>query len=151
MRTVKVAPGYSKVPLPDGLVYNQGALVHLSEAQYAEIPPQILQQLILISTRPDPNPVVPADSYSRTFQGPPGPAGPAGPQGPQGNPGIGAATVYTVTAISSWTQTHSLPYPPQIRLIDGNGDEVEIAVHYPDNTSVSLSFPTPFTGRIVLA
>jgi hypothetical protein len=59
--------------------------------------------------------------------------------------------VYTVNAISSFSRAHTFPYPPDVRLIDTSGYGVETAVEYPDSEHVYISFPTPFTGTIVLA
>lgn len=58
---------------------------------------------------------------------------------------------YAVTAISTWNQVHTFPYPPSVRLIDPSGEWVDIGVEYPNPTTVHISFPTPFTGTIILS
>lgn len=76
--------------------------------------------------------------------------GPPGPQGPQGIAG-GAPLSFPVVAISSWYQTHAFGYPPEVRLVDDAGEEVEIGVEYPAVDVVAISFPLPFTGTIYLS
>lgn len=80
----------------------------------------------------------------------PGPAGPTGPQGLPGAPG-GSPQVIPVVAISSWSYTHSYPYPPEVRFIDADGEEVEYGVEYPDATHIAVEFPLPFTGTIIVS
>lgn len=78
-------------------------------------------------------------------QGPPGPAGPSGD-------GSGTApSSYTVTGVSSWSQTHTFAWLPEVRLVDAAGFEVDVGVEYPDAHTVYLEFPTPFTGTIYLS
>lgn len=77
--------------------------------------------------------------------------GPPGPAGPQGPAGISAHELYDVFAIPSWSHAHAYPYPPDVRLVDVSGEEVETGVEYPDPVTVSISFPSPFTGTIILS
>lgn len=75
-----------------------------------------------------------------TFQGPPGIPG-----------GSFVPLVYALVAVSSWNQVHAFPYLPDVRLIDAAREAVDIAVEYPDATHVSITFPVPFTGTVVLS
>lgn len=74
-----------------------------------------------------------------------------GPRGLQGPPGTAFAISYVLTAVSSWSQPHDLPYYPAVRLIDEFGNEVETEVEYPDLHTVYIEFPTPFTGTVILS
>lgn len=69
--------------------------------------------------------------------------------GPQGPPGVGSPLTFTGTW-SSFSTAHTFAYLPPVRLIDSTGEEVEIGVEYPDATHVAVTFPTPFTGTIVV-
>lgn len=76
--------------------------------------------------------------------------GPRGPQGPAGPSGLNPQS-YVLTDVSSWFHVHDYAYPPNVRLVDGSGEEVEIGVDYPDASSVSIVFPVPFTGTVYLS
>lgn len=67
-----------------------------------------------------------------------------GTLGPQG------ALSYPLTAASDWFHVHAFGYPPQVRLVQ-DGQAVDIAVEYPDASSVYLTFPSPFTGTVILS
>lgn len=58
--------------------------------------------------------------------------------------------VYRLTALSSWTVSHGFPYLPAVRLIE-NGEGVDSAVEYPADNEVHISFPSPFTGIVILS
>lgn len=73
----------------------------------------------------------------------------AGPAGAQGPPGIGSPLTFTGTW-SSFSAAHTFTYLPPVRLVDATGEEVEIGVEYPDPTHVAITFPTPFTGTIII-
>lgn len=75
-----------------------------------------------------------------------GPVGPAGPAGPPG----GQPDVYHLVTVSSWTQVHNRSYPPAVRLLTADGEEIACAVIHPDPTHVHIQFPQPFTGTVVL-
>lgn len=75
----------------------------------------------------------------------------AGPAGPKGDSALPIVNTYTLTAASNWTQAHTFPYPPNVRLIDASNVDVGAEIHYPDPTHVNLSFPSPFTGTAVLS
>lgn len=79
--------------------------------------------------------------------------GEQGLQGLTGNNGADATPhiVFVLTAVSSWNQVHSFPYPPSVRLINDLNQECDIYVEHLDSTHVNISFPTPFTGKIVLS
>jgi hypothetical protein len=74
-----------------------------------------------------------------------------GPTGPQGAPGTAFAISYVLTNVSSWSQPHTFPYYPAVRLINDQGEEVEIEIEYPDAHTVYIEFPLPFTGTVILS
>jgi hypothetical protein len=65
--------------------------------------------------------------------------------------GGGLPDVRDVTAISSFYGTHFFPYLPAVRLVDQSNSAVDIAVDYPDSSHVAITFPSPFTGKIILS
>lgn len=79
-----------------------------------------------------------------------GPQGPAGPSGPAGTGTGGGPVAFPVSDVSSWYQTHSFGYLPEVRLVDDQNQEVGIGVEYPARDAVAITFPTPFTGIIYL-
>jgi hypothetical protein len=72
-------------------------------------------------------------------------AGPAGTGGGSGS----TPTVYSGT-FSTFSASHSFTYPPPVRLIDSTGEDISIGIEYPDATHVAISFPVPFTGKIIV-
>lgn len=60
-KTVRVAPGYSNVPLYSG-VLNQGQTVVLTDDQFTQLPQFIQQQLQVVSSTPDTYAAVLSDS-----------------------------------------------------------------------------------------
>lgn len=56
-----------------------------------------------------------------------------------------------MNAVSSWYQTHSFEYLPEVRLVDEENELVEVGVDYPSPNAVSITFPVPFTGTIYLS
>lgn len=82
---------------------------------------------------PPPAPIV--------FIAPPGPPGPAG--------GAPSPVEYVVTAVSSFAHVHAFPYSPDVQLVSGS-ERVYADATYPDSTHVHISFPTPFTGTVIL-
>lgn len=74
-----------------------------------------------------------------------------GPVGPQGPAGTAFALPYILTNVSSWNQPHGFPYYPAVRLINDQGEEVEIDIEYPDAHTVYIEFPLPFTGTVILS
>lgn len=55
MKDVRVAFGYSNVPLPDGKLHNPGPpTISLTDAQYNSIPSAIKAQLVVVQSYPDP-------------------------------------------------------------------------------------------------
>jgi hypothetical protein len=71
--------------------------------------------------------------------------GPPGIAGPRATPEF-----YPVVGVSTWTHTHSFAYPPDVRVLDAAEESVLIAASYPAPDQVSLTFPAPFTGTILL-
>lgn len=58
---------------------------------------------------------------------------------------------FPVSAITSWTQSHSFPYPPGVRLVASDGSTVTpSAVSYPSAGSVTATTTAAFTGTIYL-
>lgn len=84
-------------------------------------------------------------NWSTTVEIPIG-VGIQGPVGPAG----GGALVFTLTNVSSQTFTHDFAYPPNVHLVEG-GELALIGVEYVDATHVSISFPAPFTGQVVIS
>lgn len=85
--------------------------------------------------------------------------GTSGPQGPQGNPGTPGEVLYSDlsyvhdqgTPASTWNITHNLQFIPNITVIDSAGTVVEGTYNYPNNTTVVLSFSSPFSGKAYLS
>lgn len=85
--------------------------------------------------------------------------GTSGPQGPQGEPGAPGEVLYTdlsyvhiqSVASSTWSITHNLQFIPNITVVDSAGTVVEGTYNYPNNTSVVLSFSSPFSGKAYLS
>ena len=81
--------------------------------------------------------------------------GPQGPRGVAGVAGVAGASApppqsHDLLAVSSWSLAHTFGYPPEVMLLDEAGSVVETGVDYPDADTVSITFPTPFTGRVLL-
>lgn len=81
-----------------------------------------------------------AAEYSLSLLGPPGPPGP-----------VVEPIEYDLINTSNWTQAHTLPYLPEVRLIDTAGRSVLVQVNYPDATHINIVFPQPFTGKVLLS
>jgi hypothetical protein len=77
--------------------------------------------------------------------------GQTGATGPQGPPGTKFAEQYELTSVSSWNHAHDFDYYPVVRLVLPSGQEVETDIEYPDAHTVYISFPTPFTGTVILS
>jgi hypothetical protein len=112
-RLIRVAPGYNAVPFPDGAVYNQGQQIWLTEAQFAELPPFVRKQIVVITSKPDPapGPIDPGsytDNYLKALKGPKGDQGDLGPPGPPGGPYI---IRYTTTQPVRATATSDTTIP----------------------------------------
>jgi len=75
----------------------------------------------------------------------------AGMQGARGPQGIAPAPqAYPLAAVSTWTHTHDYGYRPAVRVVDAAEQAVLIAASYPAPDQVSLTFPAPFTGTVLL-
>jgi hypothetical protein len=74
-----------------------------------------------------------------------------GPHGPTGPSGTTVAVEYTLVAVSSWTQAHSFGYLPTVSVFANGNENVAMSVSYPTTGTVHLTFPTPFTGKVVLS
>jgi len=62
-----------------------------------------------------------------------------------------APDIYQLIGVTTWTQQHTFSYKPAVRVLDTNNTEVLIAHNYPDATHVSIVFPSPFTGIVLLS
>lgn len=66
-------------------------------------------------------------------------------------PGAGGGpAVRQVTAVGDFTFHHNLAYPPPVRFVDPTGLDVQAGIEYPTAGEVHVSFPTPFTGTILI-
>lgn len=84
--------------------------------------------------------------------GPPGPAGPSGEAGVPGPPGAsGGFYVYEQgTPAAVWTIPHTLPYNPNITVVDSAGSVVEGDIDYQAG-QVVLAFSGAFSGTAYLS
>lgn len=82
-------------------------------------------------------------------QGPPGVAGVQGPPGPAG-PGGQGVILNQIAPSSFWTFVNPIGRIASVAVFDLAGEEVEADV-FCDNTSVTVTFAQPFSGRVVLA
>lgn len=76
-----------------------------------------------------------------------------GPQGPMGEiqpETLGYIHTQSV-ASNTWTINHNLIFVPNITVVDSGGTVVEGSYDYPDNTTVVLSFSSPFSGKAYLS
>lgn len=78
----------------------------------------------------------------------PGIAGPPGPQGPGGGT-AGAEVFVQETPLATWTFTHSLGRLPTVTIYIGG--EIVWAPVDANATTVSVTFPSPQTGSLVLS
>lgn len=74
--------------------------------------------------------------------------------------GIGVSdvseTYIQAVPADTWTIAHSLPYAPNVTVIDSSGRKVEGDVSYPDNSTVVIHFtsagvPAGFAGKAYLS
>lgn len=64
---------------------------------------------------------------------------------------IHAPLVHTqMTPSSTWTINYDYGVTPEVDVYDNNGDVVMADVNYPDNTTVTVSFAFPETGKAIL-
>ena len=76
-----------------------------------------------------------------------------GPQGPMGEiqpETLGYIHTQSV-ASNTWTINHNLIFVPNITVVDSGGTVVEGSYDYPNNTTVVLSFSSPFSGKAYLS
>ena len=89
----------------------------------------------------------PGPAGSDGAAGPTGPQGPAGPAGPAGD----AAYLHTqAVASASWVIAHAFGRLVNVVLLD-DGDEVVFADVAQSEGLVSVTVPTPTTGRALLS
>src|SRR4249920_3263497 len=78
--------------------------------------------------------------------------GPAGPQGPPGPSGVGSSfTFVQSTPLAVWVITHSVPYYPNVVVIDSANVQVEGDVVYTSSSVVTITFSGAFSGRAFLS
>lgn len=73
----------------------------------------------------------------------------AGPPGPPGPPGGSALIMRQLEPMATWTWPHPLGRLPVITVYSDDGELVEPDVYATPQT-VSLVFPSPYTGTAVL-
>jgi hypothetical protein len=73
-----------------------------------------------------------------------------GIQGPPGQSG-GFYTHEQAVASDTWVIPHFLGYFPAVTVIDSAGDEVEGAITYTNQNTVTITFSAPFTGTAYLS
>jgi hypothetical protein len=84
------------------------------------------------------------------------PGGPTGKQGPQGPPGPSGSEAQTfvhnqATPTSVWAITHSLPYPPNITIVDSAGSQIEGDIVYTSGTVVTVTLSAATSGKAFLS
>ena len=133
---VKVASGYSHVPLPDGNFHEQGSLIALSDAQYAAIPVSILNQIVVVSSEPDGANVAGAQviPLNVVLQGTTGPQGPLGPMGPQGltgpSSGVTSLNGQTGALTAALPDLSNVPSTAFVASVDGSTGPVSLSGTY---------------------
>jgi hypothetical protein len=179
VKLVKIAVGYSSVPLPDGRVYNQGQLINLTDDQYAAIPDNVLPSIVTIgrtgqvsngSVRVSPTASPPVYEYipgpkgekgdvgPQGVPGPTGPQGPAGatgatgPQGPAGSgSGSGGIERSFTSASTVWEWTHNLGYTPVVMIMSSARALIGGSVTANGPITTTVEFYYPVTGVLVLS
>jgi hypothetical protein len=101
------------------------------------------------------------DMYIPALPGPRGDTGvpgPQGPQGPQGLPGSGGPDGYTGSETFNqgvpstiWRITHSLPFKPNVTVVDSAGHLVEGDVRYLSISDIEVEFASGFSGTAYLS
>jgi len=76
-----------------------------------------------------------------------------GPQGPMGEIQPETLGYVHTQSVASDTGTinHNMIFVPNITVIDSGGTVVEGSYNYPNNTTVVLSFSSPFSGKAYLS
>lgn len=59
--------------------------------------------------------------------------------------------VYDLTSASSFYRSHTFGYPPWVRLVLTDGTLALVGAEYPDSSHVAVSFPQPYTGKLILS
>ena len=52
---------------------------------------------------------------------------------------------------TTWTINHDLEFVPNITVVDSGGTVVEGSYDYPNDTTVVLTFSSPFSGKAFLS
>lgn len=76
-----------------------------------------------------------------------------GAEGPQGPPGAsgGGYTYSQTTPASVWTVNHNLSKYPNIELIDDNGEPMWTDYDHISMNTVTITFPSPTTGKALFS
>lgn len=81
--------------------------------------------------------------------GPVGPQGPEGPEGPAGSAG-GSSIVQPFTNQSTVQVTHAFGRKPNV-VVSIGGEQNWTQVEFPSNTMVTVTFPSPQTGEVIIS
>lgn len=100
-----------------------------------------------------PDIIVEADAFG-DLAGPPGPQGPPGPPGPQGE-GMGVESLafrhVQASAADVWIVNHTLPFRPNIAVIDSAGQEIWPGeINYLSSSTIELTFSSSVGGEAYL-
>lgn len=80
-----------------------------------------------------------------------------GPQGPEGDPGpagnsTGLGYIHTQSTPSTlWVITHSLPFQPNVSVLDSAGNKVGVDVQYMSSTIIHVKPTSAFAGTAYLS
>jgi len=78
--------------------------------------------------------------------------GPTGPPGPPGVAGVGSSYTFVQgTPLAVWTITHTVPYYPNVVVVDSANSQVEGDVVYTSSSVVTITFSGAFSGRAFLS
>jgi hypothetical protein len=78
--------------------------------------------------------------------------GPQGPAGPAGAPGFPQPREFPQAAPASvWAVSHGFGRFPVVNVIDSAGTQVLGQVHHQDENNLTISFSSPFSGRVLVS
>jgi hypothetical protein len=71
---------------------------------------------------------------------------------PGGGGGTGEGVVILHgSASTTWVLTHSLPFQPNVTIVDSAGNVVIGSAHYDSDTQITVTFSAPFSGKAILS
>lgn len=85
------------------------------------------------------------------YPGPRGPKGDPGIQGPSGPAGGSYLEYVQASPSASWIVTHNLNKIPTVTLISDDNKMIIPDVDFTSANSLTLMFPAPTTGKVVLS